>query len=110
VKKLERPKVTKGETPRYRTGCGNVYITVNKVDGNVFEVFVSVGKAGGCAVCNLEAVARCVSLGLRCGIPVQEFIDELKELKCPGQMDGSNDTAYSCPDALARALQEAING
>lgn len=106
IVKQKRPKVLSGETPKYLCVCGNAYITVNKADGKIFELFADLGKAGGCAKCQLEAIARCVSLGLRCGIPAQEFIEELKDLKCPG----SNGTSQlSCPDAISRALQEAMD-
>lgn len=100
--KQPRPKRLSGETLKYSSGCGNIYITVNKDSDKIFEVFATLGKAGGCASGQLEAITRCVSLGLRCGIPPQEFIDELEKIRCPNQIEGT----LSCPDAIATALRE----
>ena len=59
----ERPRQTQGITERVRTGHGNMYVTVNlDGEGMPFEVFGTMGKAGGCDAALLEAVSRLVSL------------------------------------------------
>lgn len=50
-KSKERPEVLYGETRQRMTGCGKLYVTCNKTPkGSLNEVFVTMGKAGGCAV------------------------------------------------------------
>ena len=104
MEKLKRPRITTGATTKVKTGCGNMYVTTGFHEGRLVEVFASLGKAGGCAKCQGEAITRCVSLGLKYGVPAQEFIDELKDLSCvsPAWDEGAN--VRSCPDAIAKVL------
>ena len=101
----KRPRVLGGKTIKRRTGCGNLYIIVNSNGGEIIEVFAKLGKAGGCATCQLEALTRCITLGLKFGVPVAEIVNELKELRCPNP-DITPEGSLSCPDAIARALVE----
>lgn len=107
--KAERPKITEGSTFRRVTGCGSLYITVSKDPksiANPIEVFARLGKAGGCAICQNEALSRCITLGLKWGIPAEDFAKELEELKCPSALPLPQDTgALSCPDAISRSLK-----
>ncbi|MBA4397097.1 MAG: ribonucleoside-diphosphate reductase, adenosylcobalamin-dependent, partial [Syntrophus sp. (in: bacteria)] len=61
VVKRERPKVLKGWTYQMQTGCGPLYVTVNQDDTGLFELFTTMGKAGGCAASQSEAIGRMVS-------------------------------------------------
>ena len=57
-----RPQVTVGHTVRMNTGCGHLYVTVNESeDGRPFELFNHMGKAGGCAASQNEAIGRLIS-------------------------------------------------
>ena len=88
------------------TGCGNLYVTVNS-DGKPLEVFATLGKNGGCTKCQNEALTRAISVGLRYGVPIQEYIDELKGIQCyNANMWPEEHRTLSCPDAVARALEE----
>jgi len=107
MEKQERPKELKGKTVKVLTGCGNLYITLNKDGSSLFEVFATLGKAGGCANCQNEALTRAITLGLRCGIPKEEFIKELEGLQCPNPiMFPKKDRILSCPDAIAKVIEE----
>lgn len=108
MKKKERPKVLPGKTIKKQTGCGNLYVTLNKLDGKLFEIVLpSLGKAGGCATCQNEALTRAITLGLRYGIPKEEYIEELEGIKCPSpHMFPIEERILSCPDAIARVLRE----
>src|SRR2546430_10325542 len=55
-----------------------MYVTITEDDrGQPFEVFISLGKAGGALMADVEAVGRLISLGLRSGIPMREIYRQL---------------------------------
>ena len=109
MEKLKRPRVTKGPTTKIVTGCGNMYITEGYEGDRLIEVFASLGKSGGCAKCQGEAITRCLSLGLKYGIPIIEFIKELEGLRCVSPSWDQGKQIYSCPDAIAKVLGGIFN-
>ena len=106
----ERPRQIHGVTERVRTGHGNMYVTINFEEENVpFEVFSTLGKAGGCDSAQLEAISRLVSLALRSGISAQEVVTQLKGITCCPAWDQGT-LVRSGPDAVALALERYISG
>ena len=66
-----RPHSLTGQTYRMETPIGTAFITVNDAaDGEPFEVFVQVGKAGSDTMAVAEALGRLVSLILRLPSPL----------------------------------------
>jgi len=112
VEKKPRPKVVAGgKTVRVLTGCGNMYVTVNRDEGEVFEVFAALGKAGSCAKCQSEAVTRLITLALRYRVPLEEIVDQLIGLRCPCPvLYPEDEQTLSCPDAIARVLKLELGG
>ena len=101
-----RPAVTTGTTTKVTTGCGNLYITINVDDRSMpFEVFIQMGKAGGCAASQLEATGRLVSLALRSGVENKKIIDQLRGIRCPSPSWEKGGRIFSCADAIARVLE-----
>lgn len=101
-----RPLVTTGTTTKVLTGCGNLYITINVDDiGTPFEVFIQMGKAGGCAASQLEAVGRLVSLALRSGVENRKIVEQLRGIRCPSPSWEKTGRIFSCADAIARVLE-----
>jgi ribonucleoside-diphosphate reductase alpha chain len=102
----KRPDMMKGATRFMKTGCGNLYVTINEdEEGHLFELFTSMGKAGGCAASQSEAIGRLVSLAFRSNIEPEEVINQLKGISChsPTWYDGGR--ILSCSDAIARSLE-----
>jgi len=105
----QRPQVVKGTTWAMKTGCGNLYVTVNEdEEGRPFEVFNHMGKAGGCAASQSEAIGRLVSLALRCNIAPEEIIKQLKGISCHQHVWAQGGKISSCADAIAKALELAM--
>jgi ribonucleoside-diphosphate reductase alpha chain len=104
----ERPRQIQGVTERVRTGHGNMYITINFDErGKPFEVFSTLGKAGGCDSAQLEAISRLVSLALRSGIDTLEIVDQLRGITCCPAWDNGT-LVRSGPDAVALALDRHL--
>ncbi|MBI4298270.1 MAG: vitamin B12-dependent ribonucleotide reductase [Chloroflexi bacterium] len=104
----QRPTVVKGTTERVRTGHGNLYITVNYDDeGYPFEVFTTLGKAGGCDSAQLEAISRLISLALRSGLDPVQIVDQLRGITCCPVWDNGV-MIRSTPDAVSQALGRII--
>jgi len=101
-----RPEVTIGTTTKVATGCGNLYVTINvDEDNKPFEVFTQIGKAGGCAASQLEAVGRLVSLALRSGVEIKSIVDQLRGIRCPSPSWERGKRIFSCSDAIARVVE-----
>jgi len=105
----KRPKVTRGITERVSTGCGYIYVTVNFDEQGIAEVFSTLGKAGGCAAAQLEAISRLTSLALRSGVDVNSIGGHLRGIRCPSIAWEQGRAVMSCADAIAIVLQKYAN-
>ena len=104
-----RPEVIIGTTTKVSTGCGNLYVTINvDEEGRPFELFTQMGKAGGCAASQLEAIGRLVSLGFRSGIEVKSIIEQLRNIRCPSPSWERGQRIFSCADAIARVVEKRL--
>lgn len=104
--KRERPPMMRGTTYKQKTSYGDLYVTINDDDlGNPFEVFATIGKAGGFFSAKSEAVCRLVSLALRAGIPTDEVVKQIKGIRGPMPSWGENGMILSLPDAIAQILE-----
>jgi ribonucleoside-diphosphate reductase alpha chain len=101
-----RSEVALGQTRRMNTGCGKLYVTINEDDKGPMEVFTSMGKAGGCAASQLEAISRLISLSLRAGVNPQSIIRQLHSVRCPAPAWDRGTQILSCSDAIAKAMQQ----
>jgi ribonucleoside-diphosphate reductase alpha chain len=100
-----RHETTWGATRKMTTGCGSLYVTINEDEEGIFEVFAAMGKGGGCAASQTEAIGRLISLSLRSGIDRDQIVKQLKGVRCPNQAWGKGGRIYSCSDAIAKALE-----
>jgi ribonucleoside-diphosphate reductase alpha chain len=103
--KRERPKALKGWTYQMQTGCGPLYITVNEDKQGLFELFTTMGKAGGCAASQAEAIGRMVSLAWRSGVQARQVIKQLLGISCHCPAGFGDAKVLSCADAVAKAIQ-----
>ncbi len=106
----KRSKITTGITERVTTGCGYMYVTVNSDERGICEVFSTLGKAGGCASAQLEAICRLISLALRSGVDVASVVRQLRGIRCPSIAWEEGKSVLSCADAIASVLEKHIGG
>ena len=108
----ERPGlVVFGKTIKESTPWGSIYITLNFDGNDPFEIFITVGKSGSELKAMTEALSRAISIGLRSGSKLEDFIDTLKGLSGKEYwMFGFDEShvARSIPDAIAVLLEKLV--
>jgi ribonucleoside-diphosphate reductase alpha chain len=67
------------------------------------------GKAGGCAASQLEAIGRLTSLAFRSGIDVKSIIEQLRSIRCPSPSWEEGVRIFSCADAIARVIEKRLS-
>ena len=102
---VKRPEILTGYTRKVNTGCGYLYITVNFKDNVPFEIFAQLGKAGGCASAQLQAITRLASICMRGGTSHEEIIEQLRGISCPSKCWHNGEVIESCADAIAKTLE-----
>ncbi len=107
--KRQRPSMLRGRTVKMNSPLGDLYVTVNEDEnGRPFEVFCTLGKAGGAAMADAEAIGRLVSLGLRSGIPIISIKDQLRGISCDRAVGVGPNKVLSAPDAIGQALERYL--
>jgi ribonucleoside-diphosphate reductase alpha chain len=104
-----RPEITQGITQKVETGCGHMYVTINSDEHGACEVFVQMGKVGGCASAQLEAIARLASLALRSNLKLDSLVRQLKGIRCQSPMWHKGKMITSCGDAVGQALEQYMS-
>ena len=107
--KRRRPSMLKGHTMKVESPLGDLYVTINEDNkGKPFEVFCTVGKAGGAAMADSEAIGRLISLSLRSGIPITAVRDQLRGISCDRAVGVGPQKVLSAPDAIAQAIERYL--
>lgn len=106
LKPTKRPKTLSGHTTSIRTALGNLFVTVNTADGKPFELFAQIGKAGSDVVAFTEAIARLISLALRCGVSIDEIVTQLEGIGGARSVGFGPNRIMSVPDAIGQALRK----
>jgi ribonucleoside-diphosphate reductase alpha chain len=108
-----RPHLLYGSTYRLLTPVGTAFVTINSdAQGNISEVFVTVGRAGSDIMADAEALGRLISLVLR--IPsrlpsrqiVAAVIDQLSGIGGSSSLGYGPKRVRSLADAVAQVLAE----
>ncbi len=105
--KRSRPDMLRGTTRRIETPLGTLYVTVTEDDrGQPFEIFMSLGKAGGAVMADVEAMGRLISLALRSGIPLKEIHRQIRGISSDRAIGLGPNKVLSVPDAVGIAIEK----
>jgi ribonucleoside-diphosphate reductase alpha chain len=105
--KRSRPDKLRSTSIRKDTPLGTMYVHISEDDrGQAFEVFINLGKAGGSAMADVEAMGRLISLALRSGIPLTEIHRQLRGIASDRPIGLGPSKVLSVPDAIGIALEE----
>lgn len=108
-----RPSVLNGKTYRIETPLGRAFVSVNEdEDGNIFEVFINVGRAGSDITADAEAIGRLISLTFR--IPTdfsshqiaQKVVSQLRGIGGSSSTGFGAERVRSLADAVAKAIDQ----
>jgi ribonucleoside-diphosphate reductase alpha chain len=104
--KRSRPEVLRGTTRRVETPLGTLYVTITEDDrAQPFEVFMTLGKAGGALMADVESLGRLISLALRSGIPIKEIYRQLRGISSDRVIGLGPNKILSVPDAVGIAIE-----
>ncbi len=110
VGKRQRPAVLRGHTRQIESPLGTMYVTINEDDqGRPFEVFVALGKTGGAAMADAEAIGRLVSLALRFGISLRDVHKQLRGISSDRAVGLGPNKVLSGPDAIAQVIEKYLD-
>jgi len=113
IRLKHRPSVLHGRTHKIMTPLGEAFISINEdQDGNIFEVFINVGRAGSDITADAEAIGRLISLTFR--IPseyspnqvAQKVITQLRGIGGSSSTGFGADRVRSLADAVAKVIEQ----
>ncbi len=105
----KRPAILRGVTRKIDSPLGDMYVTINEdEEGRPFEVFVALGKAGGPAMADAEAIGRLISLALRSGIPLRSVHKQLRGISSDRAVGFGTNKVLSSPDAIAQVIERYL--
>ncbi|MFV1987233.1 MAG: vitamin B12-dependent ribonucleotide reductase [Gemmatimonadota bacterium] len=109
VGKRLRPAVLRGHTRQMESPLGTMYVTINEDEqGRPFEVFVALGKTGGAAMADAEAIGRLISLALRSGITLSDVHKQLRGISSDRAVGFGPGKVLSGPDAIAQVIERFL--
>ena len=108
IRPIPRPRRLSGFSDRKETPMGNLYLTLNVMNGHPFELFAQIGKAGSDVTAFTEAIARLISLAFRCGVAPEEVARQLVGIGGSRSVGYGKSRVRSVPDAIGRFILEFI--
>ena len=109
--KVRRGVITVGETHRFNTAEGKLYVTVNwKPDTlQIVEVIPTIGKAGEIGAGNAQTIGKLISSLLKRGHPIDNLIVMLSNIRGGTPIWDGDKLIKSVPCAIGLAIEKVNN-
>jgi len=105
-----------GRTWSLHTPVGKLHATINEdEEGNPYETFFNVGRAGGDILALAEGLGRLISLDLRTTLPklaiqkLRMIVEQLSGIGSSSSVGFGSKRVRSLPDGVAKIFQNYIN-
>lgn len=108
LKPIKRPERLEGPTVKVKTPMGTLLLTLNYLEGRPIELLGMIGKAGSDVYAFTEAIARLISIALRCGVDPQVIADQLKGIGGSSVIGFGSNQVTSVPDAIGKFIEGTI--
>jgi len=108
LKPIKRPERLEGPTVKLKTPMGTLLLTLNYLEGRPIELLGIIGKAGSDVYAFTEAIARLISIALRCGVDPQVVADQLKGIGGSSTIGFGPNQVTSVPDAIGKFIERTI--
>ncbi len=104
----ERPEVLQATSRIIQTGCGPMAVNFSRDEKGPYEMNARLGKAGGCANAQTEAISRLVSLLMSLGVDSKLIYHQLRGIRCPVSALDRGDKVLSCADAISKVFEREL--
>lgn len=101
---IDRPKELSGRTYLCQSGCCQLYVTVNLMEGKPMEVFIRTVGNRGCDA-NSNALGRAISTALQNGVPYGKFVKQFAKVNCISAIKNPASEGHSCADVVGRCIE-----
>lgn len=95
-------------TRRVRTGHGYIYVTLSG-QGASSRLFVHYSGIDPCSKALSEALCLAIVRGLRAGIPLQDYIKDLRGNSCGHPAHDDKRLIVSIPDGISQSLDAMMD-
>lgn len=99
----KRPEIVNGSTRHIATKCGRLFLTINKIDGKLYEVDMKMGKPGSCSNVWLQEMGYLLTLAIQEGWPLEKIIVRWDKKTCDGPQKG-----LTCLVGITQKLKEEM--
>jgi ribonucleoside-diphosphate reductase alpha chain len=103
-----RPELLQARNRVIQTGCGPMNVSFARDAQGPYELRAHLGKAGGCANAQNEAISRLVSLLMSVGVDSKIIYRELKGIRCPATALDRGERILSCSDAISKVFEREL--
>ncbi len=103
-----RPEVLNASIRSIQTGCGPMTVSFAKSQDKPFEILARVGKSGGCASAQNEAISRLINLLLQVGVDSRLVYREIRGIRCPAPANDQGQAVLSCSDAISKIFEREL--